>query len=254
MAVIDIKDTKIVDGIMYVKNDNDYMTIRKGNAEGGDNAFYLLFYKGKSEIIDRRNPNFEKIDLVFQKYKKESEVRDFVTDILLERGIGKKGKTIVEIQSKIEQSQARRLARRGMETMMVDPHLYYESCAAVGFTHVLTGGVLTGNKNLWVANHNLSDNDGVFHPDVAWAKDKIKKVNFEESTLLCLSRRVDISKLVSIFGSAFIGVYGIEGTEAFKWTKSAFEKEERALNNLIRVNESRQLEDGRVATLRLLIK
>lgn len=243
----DLAGAIVIDGIIYLKNNGGLI------CEIDDSSYILKNGKNRA-FIDENHPLFNQVKDLLDAYELREEIHDFVSDRLIDLGLLEK-EPVIEIGSSLERSFVRRFVSRGviMNSMLVNPHIDFNNCENIAFTNVLSGEVLTGSQNLWMTSHELKDASGNNHPDLKWAEAN-KDMPLAQSTLLCLSRRRDIVKLVSQFDHAFVGYYGVMKSKSFEWETEFFDKEFQKFNGYKEVEEATILSNGDVAALHLLVK
>lgn len=257
---VNLKKAKIIDDIAIINEDNIITTIIP--VYDGTNKFIGgIFEQNQNDkkvkfSFDEKFILFSQLSEMFTKHKIEKEGFTFVKDCLLLEGITENS-PIVEIKTTLENSITRRLVRCGQaeNVVLVSSLLSYSECEKLGFCKVISGETLTGNKQIWTCDHKLKDRNGVEHPDLQWAIETKENLSFDKSTLLCLSRRNDITKLVGQFKRAYIGYYGLANSDNVKWAKAFYEKEmEKSMNKFMPFEKSTILSDDSEFILRMFIK
>lgn len=248
-----LQGAKVINGTIFLANNKGFVRVF-------DDYSYVIECNNKRTIVYSGDELFCEIQALLyanaldDKTNKDEELNDFVSDRLLQFGLGVNN-PVIEIGSSIERSFVRRFIDRHViaDGMLVNPHVCYRECENVGFTNVLSGEVLTESQNLWMTNHDLKDASGNEHPNLEWAY-RNKDVGFSESTLLCLTRRKDLTKMVAQFEHAFVGYYGIMGSKSLEWDGEFFDREFYKVIGFEEIIETERLSNGDEAVLQLHIK
>jgi len=261
MNIEKLDGAKIINGIMLVEGKNGNAVInfnhydKNGNLIGG--TFEQFDGENSAKVFfDESSAMFPRVAKMYGEYKIKEEQQDFVKECLLREGVLERC-PIVEINSSLENSIAKKIVREGQtdNIILVNSCLSYSDCQKIGFTNVIAGEVLTGNRTIWTCDHGLRDRKGVEHPNLEWALDKKENLSFNKSTLLCLSRRKDIRKLVGQFSKSFIGYYGNEDSNIIKWCEEFYKKElGEFIDKFETFEETATLSDDSKFVLRLFMK
>lgn len=176
-----------------------------------------------------RTQNSENLSLMGKTILSEDEAKEMLVDSLLMCGIGE-DEAIIEMGNDVESAISNRIVSRNanINAMIVDPYISYPDWQKVGFTRVLAGGVLTERNGLWTINADLSDHKKTPHPNKSWAVEAVSNTAFENSTLLCFSRKIlrknAFKKMITQFNRVFIGYYGLADSEELETYKSSIER------------------------------